>query len=969
MNVKRLLQRSGTCAVLATAVSAALAQDVSEVAEIVIVTGSYIRGTPEDAALPVDVISSEELEKTGAPTTLELIKSLNVSNGVLGDTNQFDSRAQGTEGAGTINLRGLGAPRTLVLLNGRRMVSNPFTGAVDTNIIPMAAIGRVEILKDGAAATYGSDAIGGVVNFITKDRLQGLAIGADYKYVDGADGDYTANLSYGWRSERASALIAAGYQHRSELEVLDRDWAFPAFNVSPESGWSGAGNPSGIILRSAANTTTGTLLDPACAPLGGSPSLAASGFPLCNWQFSVFDNLTEEEDRYQAYAEYNVDFGEATSLHIEALYSKTDTPNWTTSPSFAVLQGPVPQPSPLASLYFVPANNPGVVDFIAQNPIVTTAQGLTAPSSVLMGGGILLTSPAFRPFALGGNPLYGGAGVTSSREFEAFRVSAGLNGELGESLIWDVAVTYSEEEGRRESRDTVASRLQRALRGFGGPNCTGATPGANGCLWFNPFGNAVPSGFFNGAANPAFTGAGDNDNPELIDWMFPEQLNTTTTDLLVFDVVFSGQTGWSMGGGNVAWAMGAQYRENGLKTELTDLQNLALNPCVDSPDGGPNTCTAPTGPFVFLGGAFENDLSGDVYAVFGELRLPFTESFEAQLAARYEDYGGATGDTFDPKLSLRWQVGDWLALRGSVGTTFRGPPINVIGEGSVTSLQNIAGTFRAVDTFDNPSLEPESATTFNVGTIIRSGGFSASVDYWSFDFDNPIVVEPVSGLVNALFPNGAALPNNCGDPAFAAIESRFTFTGPCSTATIGRLAVNFVNGAPVKTSGLDLIAQYNWDGVLGGSLALGANVTYILEYEVDAEIVEGIPVTAAFDAVGFLNQQTTAIPLPEWKGNVFLDYANGPHNVRWVVNYIDGYRDQRNFAVNPTLGKEIDDFMTHDLNYRVELPWETRLVAAVDNVFDEDPPFVRLELAYDPFTASALGRTFKVGLTKHFGGE
>src|SRR5688572_7197942 len=128
---------SGACGILATAVSTALAQDVSEVAEVVIVTGSYIRGTAEDAALPVDVISSDDLEKQGAPSTLELLKGLSVSNGVLGDTNQFDARAQGSEGSGSVNLRGFGPERTLVLLNGRRMATNPFVaGSIDTNIIP-----------------------------------------------------------------------------------------------------------------------------------------------------------------------------------------------------------------------------------------------------------------------------------------------------------------------------------------------------------------------------------------------------------------------------------------------------------------------------------------------------------------------------------------------------------------------------------------------------------------------------------------------------------------------------------------------------------------------------------------------------------------------------------------------------------------------------------------------------------------
>ena len=155
----------GTAVLLAAAVSQgqALAQE-SKAAPIeeIVVTGSFIRGTPTDAALPVAVLSAETLQRQGSPSTLELIKALPVSNGVLGETNQFDARAQGSEGSGSVNLRGLGSQRTLVLMNGRRMPINPLgqvaSGIVDTNIIPAAAIGRLEVLKDGAAATYGSDA-------------------------------------------------------------------------------------------------------------------------------------------------------------------------------------------------------------------------------------------------------------------------------------------------------------------------------------------------------------------------------------------------------------------------------------------------------------------------------------------------------------------------------------------------------------------------------------------------------------------------------------------------------------------------------------------------------------------------------------------------------------------------------------------------------------------------------------------
>ena len=204
----------------------------TDVAEVV-VTGSFIRGTPEDAALPVDVISAEDISKQGSPSTLELIKTLSVSSGVLGDTNQFDPRAQGSEGSGSINLRGLGAARTLVLLNGRRMPTNPFVaGVVDTNVLPQAAVGRVEILKDGAAATYGSDAIGGVVNFITRSKFDGLEVGGSYTLVDGSKGNYDVSALWGKTFDNGNILISAGWQHRAELKALDRKWGIRPFSAS-----------------------------------------------------------------------------------------------------------------------------------------------------------------------------------------------------------------------------------------------------------------------------------------------------------------------------------------------------------------------------------------------------------------------------------------------------------------------------------------------------------------------------------------------------------------------------------------------------------------------------------------------------------------------------------------------------------------------------------------------------------------
>ena len=162
----------------ALALSVALTPAWSQNVDEVVITGSHIKQSPEDAPVPIDVVDSEELFSIGNRSVVELVKTLGVSSGVDGETNQFQSN--GLEGTANINLRGLGAGRNLVLSNGRRNAWSPYAVAeqqqlfVDINMIPGVALDRVELLKDGAAATYGSDAISGVVNFITRNNFEGL---------------------------------------------------------------------------------------------------------------------------------------------------------------------------------------------------------------------------------------------------------------------------------------------------------------------------------------------------------------------------------------------------------------------------------------------------------------------------------------------------------------------------------------------------------------------------------------------------------------------------------------------------------------------------------------------------------------------------------------------------------------------------------------------------------------------------
>ncbi|HEY5756366.1 MAG TPA: TonB-dependent receptor plug domain-containing protein, partial [Steroidobacter sp.] len=629
--------RDGVRSVLAGSLllgsSAVMAQQAKvEELEVIVVTGSYITGTAEDAALPVDVFTAEDLQMQGSPSMVDLVKSIPAVQGVLGESNQFGS-AQST-GSSNINLRGIGAVRTLVLMNGRRIAGSPTGNGVDTNLLPMAAIGRIEVLKDGAAATYGSDAVAGVVNFITKTNVEGLSLDASYSYIDGTDGDYHANALWGHRTDTWNVMVAAGYRHRSELNTTERNWAVRTFEENPQGGFSGFGNPGQYNTTASGTVAAQTFRDPGCTALGGFEVLPGDG---CRFQYITFDNLTEREEHYQLYSEFNMDIGEKTAFHFEALYAVHDAPEENSSPSYGPQQGANLTATPTVNLvapnYIIPLSNPGLQAIL---PLLDQVDR----DAVLARRFVVASGLQWRPLGNGGNPLTA-EGKKDERLFDGFRVSAGLNGEFGPEIGWDAAVTYSENTRETNTPDILAYRLQLALNGLGGPNCpAGATAGTAGCLFFNPFSNAF-------AGNPS-TGLTNNYNyvstlandPSVIDWMFENNGWKDTSSTLAVDLVFNGELPWSLPGGSIGWAFGGQYRDEAFERDVNFLTDIDKNPCVDTPINGNTGCTTKFGVFTFFGPLRNQDLTRDVFGVFGEVNLPLMESLQAQLALRYEDYGG-----------------------------------------------------------------------------------------------------------------------------------------------------------------------------------------------------------------------------------------------------------------------------------------------------------------------------------------
>jgi iron complex outermembrane recepter protein len=960
-----------------SAAAQAQATDETEV-ETVVVTGSFIAGTPKDTAIPVAVIDNAEIEKRGTPNVVELIKQLPISGPVLGDSNQFSVAAQGRSGGGTINIRGLGAQRTLVLMNGRR-----FSGGVaDTNLLPVAAIGRVEVLKDGAAATYGSDAIGGVANFITRRNFEGLELQADYRHVDGSKGDYTASALYGWRGDTADLLVSVAWQHRSELSTTDRDFPLQPYLTNP-SGWSVLGNPGAWTIRGGptGTTTIGFAVDANCAAVGGTPNFTGTT-PACYFTYLPFDNLVETQDQYQVYAEFNADVGENAEFHVEALYSQTNIPHIRFSPGYPPTSGPNGPGS--VNVYSVPASNPGFATFLQQTgngALVGTATGALAT--------------LWRPFANGGNNSTGGLGGQSgSRKYEELRISANLEGETGFMGVgYDLAVTYIREWQDQQTTDILIDRLQRALNGLGGFNCTGNTPGANGCQYFNPFSNAYPGNPALGLTNPGFVQANQNSR-ELVASLFDRQNFLATQNTFVVDLVLNGELPLELGGGAVGWAAGAQYRRLDYNQRIRPATyDARVTPC---PVVGVTNCAVRTGPFIFLGQNIPLELEQDVYALFGELNVPLTEAINIQLAARFEDYGGQTGSTFNPQFRGKWQIIEPIALRASVGTSFRGPTAANVAPTGNTGLSGIAAAgnnFKSVDFFGNPAVGPEKAFTYSVGGIVQWGGLTATLDYWYYKVKDQITVVPANIIATSVagIGNGSQLVN-CS----AGLRNLITFNNnnACTQGVtvgndIARIRSDTVNGPTITTKGIDLDVNYTFDDLMGGALSLGAIVSYVFDFKQAAFTFGGLPVSPAYQAAGFTNYNRLPGTIPDWRGQFYADFNRGPHNLRWTINYIDDAKDDRGpttvqtgpstncnvanamagTATNcqlVTFGLTVDNFITHDLTYRYAWRDDLILTASVFNILDEDPSEARLELSYDPFIGNPLGRTFKIGIKKTF---
>lgn len=959
----------------------------SELEEVVVV-GSLIRGTPIDASHAVTIVDRDTFEKQGAPLVVDIMKNLGGSNGVTGErSGWYNSSLPGAvpESVSNVNLRGLGASRTLVLFNGKRQTYLParLVGGrfVDLSVLPSVAIERVEILKEGASAIYGSDAIGGIANFVTRRNFQGFETSIALDSFDSAH-DMIVNAIYGGSiGDLGNFAISFEHERRAELEAEDREWALRPLVDPWRAAWSSVGSPGYFWFPSGIDTATtpraevitalravqwSGKVDPYCNELNGYPEHSAVDPFYCIFNYQPFDNIIEELQFSKVFAEVNGVLGESTNYHLEALWAHSVMPKWQTQPSHP------PFPLLHRGVLEVGPNHPNRIAFCADE-----AYSADFREECQSGENWYFRG---RPF---GN---GYAARTAERVSTTWRFAGAVEGSLeiseGKATFYELAFALSRAQGNVPIPAILTERLFLAFRGYGGPNCgvgvvadttlgpgmrvanTEKAPGTDGCLYLNPFSSAMshsalPGADFFETQNPAYDPSQAN-APELIDWMNSVSDSDNSTSLVVLEATISGD----LISDTLNYAAGYQFRSFTAEGEPNEHGNLNLNPC---PVLGDRSClTGNFGAFTFINAYNPYDSEQQVHRVFGEFAYVMSEQIEVQFALNFEQYEEAS--SVDPKIAVRWEVSDTLTFRTTLQTTFRTPSVDDLLEGvplTVTNYVSQVGAWIPVDLYGDESLDPERAITYNVGLIASLvNGIDVTLDYWSYDFEDVIGSIPHDD-VDELYAN----PNtrsHVQEFIYCASGRSDNLSDPCDARSITRVEVPLVNWPGVDTSGFDWSVTSAFP-YLDGQIRAGFSGTYTLSYDLKPLHFAGQIIRPSVDAAGKLNfGNPLLVPIPQWKSQMFLTYSWNTKSITTYVNHISSYTDDAShdgFGGIPVSDFEVEGFTTLDFTGQWFLErFGVNVAFSILNLTDEPPPFANVEFAYDGMTHNPKGRRVKLSL-------
>ena len=959
----------GTCAaalMLASSLPAA-AQDEAGLEEIVI-TGSRIARQDYVSNSPLTTVGAEAFEQSGALTPENLLNQLPQVVPDLSTTSNNPS-SNGGPGQANINLRGLGANRNLVLINGRRMIGSNEFMLVDVNNIPTALIERVEVISGGASAVYGADAVAGVVNFILKDDFEGIRADGQYGVSEKGDGEeYSGDLTLGgnFAEGRGNATLNFSYAERRPIYKGARAFAAQADTLTGFLPW-------GSVVPSGTNLPTQAAVDAVFArynvPAGGVVRTDRLGFNSDNTLFSISHsdaappvaNFRDPIDSRVATAffpgrlSYNFEPDNILTLPLERT-SVAGTANYEVTEwaeayfqaiytNYNATQQLAPSPAPTGSrgFFFAPVTNPYVPADLRQ--ILASRPNPDAPIQLL------------QRFTQGG-------GRVSTNYNNVHQFLGGLRGSLPNDWRWDVyAATGRVDSTEIQTGNVSYSAVQELL--------TAPDGGASICGVFNPF------------------GFGRSDQ-ECIDYIGVTAKNQRTIEQEVVEGSLSGNV-FPLPAGDVGFAVGAQYRHE--RFDFEPDQVLASGDV--------------------SGFSAQNPLEGDITNkdVFGELfvpilrDVPFAQSVSVTGGFRYSDH--STADTFNSyKVEGDWSIIEQLRLRGSYQRAVRAPSIGelfapqdednpeVVDPCNVNSPQRTGGSAAQVralcltqgisqgiiDAYEqpngqldalnggNPDLQEETADTFTIGTVISSPSdnplfsrMSMSVDYYHIKITDVINAIGADVSVPRCFNEQGANPNFDPNNFFCRLFTRRALDG----AIIG-VQQTQQNLSTLKVSGID--AQLDWGFDLPNEMG-DLNLSVVLSWldQFNEQILPGDP----FNNFAGSISGTTDVgeTYPEWKSTFTATWSLQPVQLTLRALYIDAMKNS-NLVTDPTdtTSTGVPSTWYFDLSGRYDVTENFSVRAGVLNALDQGPRLYapNVQARTDPSVYDVIGRRFFVGATVKF---
>lgn len=912
-----MLKRTKLCMTVSAAFSAnliavapnALAQTQTTPApqslDRVEVTGSLIRRIEGETALPVTTISIEELQRAGVTNAEQAVKYIaqNQSNTVS------SSSVSGTNGAASFaDLRSLGSNRTLVLLNGKRVTQNPFAVVgVDLNTLPLAAVQRIETLSDGASATYGTDAIAGVINFITRKEYSGITVGAEAQIPEESGGEvYSASLLGGYGSLAKQGWNAYGsfnYRTQKPLGGTERDFMQTSF--IPSRGFDGT-SPTTFPANYTQGTTVATNpFYPGCFP-PSSINTGAVG-TRCFADTQSFTYVIPDQEQYSAFLRGNLALGPNNTLFAEYFYA------------FNKIQSRI-APSPEGGLTMNP-NSP----FYPGN-------GITPPS----------TAPGFNPAA----PISIGWRTTTlgaregKQENDTQRAVIGLEGS-GAGWDYQANLLWSE----AEVVNTFINGWPRTAALIAGVAGTGGAP------FLNPFGPQTPQGQAYLEAN---TVLGEVQNGK--------------SEMRGGTVVGSRQF-FQLPGGPISVALLGEYREEEMvyNTDIAKVSQAASSGLAGSGAvrQGDRDIYAFGAELVFpvlKGVELGASVRYDHYSDFGSTTNPkfsirYTPTDQILLRGSYNT-GFAAPSLYN------------LYLPNSTTFTanrFNDPvlcPNGVPAPGSVPSRDCGIQFQRLVG--GNAQLTPEESESYTLGFVLQpTASFSFGIDYWRYR-----ITESISTIgEQTIFADPAAYASlfvRCSQ----APADRIATIGACRVPGGDPLAYvidTFQNLGNVKTSGFDFQASWNGPATRFGRFNIGARSTYIKRY--DFQVVKNgqyfNPIgnySPQFAGPVIRYQQITTLGwnYDAWNATLFNRYLSGYRDQNNPASNRVGFRDNR-----------VQDYSVFDLGVTYTGFRGITLKAGIQNLLDDDPPYSnqtgRFQArGYDDRFYSPIGRVYTVGASYQF---